>query len=171
MGFDSGRLRRGELIAGASALLLLVFMFLFKWYGLGGAVPSDLVTAIGSRLHVSTAQNAWHAMTILRWLMLVTILAALALPLLQATRRSPAVPVSMSVIVTVLGSLTAILLVYRVLINLPGNDKFIDQKVGAVLGLVSALGIALGGFESMRREGISSKDARTEIPTVVPGAR
>jgi hypothetical protein len=171
MDFDSGRLRRGELIAGASGVSLLVFMFLFKWYGLGGAVPSDLVTAIGNRLHVATAQNAWHALTILRWLMLVTIFVALALALTQATRRSPAVPVSLSVIVTVLGSLTALLLVYRVLINLPGSDKFIDQKIGAFLGLVSALGIALGGFESLREEGVTARDAPTEIPTVVSGAR
>jgi hypothetical protein len=149
---------------------LLVSMFFLKWFGLGGAVPSDLSGAVGSRLHVAT-QNAWHALTILRWLMLASVVAALALTLLQATRRSPAVPVSLSVIVTVLGSLTSILLIYRVLINLPGNVKFIDQKVGALLGLVSALGIALGGFESMRAEGVSAKDAPQEIPTVVPGAR
>src|ERR1700738_2575198 len=168
MDFDSSRLRRGELIAGLSAVALLVFMFLFKWYGLGGAVPSDLVSAIGSRLHVPTAQNAWHALTIVRWLMLVTIIAALALPLVQMTRRSPAVPVSLSVVVTVLGSVTAVVLVYRVLITLPGSDKFIDQKIGAFLGLVSAIGIAVGGFESTREEGISPKDAPKEIPTVVP---
>jgi hypothetical protein len=167
MDYDLGRLRRGEVIAGVSAVLLLAFMFLFTWYG---TVPSDSVHAIGSRQHTS-GENAWHALRILRWLMLITIAVALALAATQATRRSPAVPVSLSIIVTVLGGLTSVLLVYRVLINLPGNDNFVDQKIGAFLGLVSALGIALGGYQSMREEGVAPKDGPAEIPTVAADRR
>jgi hypothetical protein len=49
-----------------------------------------------------------------------------------------------------------VLLIYRVLIVLPGPGTVIDQKLGAILGLVCALGIAWGGYESMleqRRRG------------------
>jgi hypothetical protein len=149
MTFDPARLRRGEWLAGASAIALVVFLFALKWYRLG--VPARSV-------------NGWHGVTHLRWLMLLTILAALALVYLQATRAAPAVPVSMSVIVTLLGALAFLWLGYRVVISPPPH-----QQAGAFLGLVATIAIACGGYLSMREEGTSVRDARTEIPTVSLG--
>jgi hypothetical protein len=161
MGFDPSRLRHGELIAGASAALLLVFMFALPWYGLSGPAGRTAKT-----LGASTSVNGWDSLTSLRWLMLVTILAALSLFLLQATRRAPALPVTMSVIVTVLGGLTALALIYRVLINVPGPDSSLDPRIGAFLGLISACALAYGAGASLRQEGLSARDARAEIRTV-----
>jgi hypothetical protein len=162
MELDLGRLRRGELIAAGSAVVLLAVLFVLKWYGVGGAIG-----AFAAQAGVSTSVNGWHALTILRWLMLLTIIAALVLAYLQASQRSPALPVSASVIVSVLGGLLTILLIYRVLINEPGPDNLVDQKVGAFIGLLSAVGITYGGYESMREEGLSIRDARTEVETVL----
>jgi hypothetical protein len=47
------------------------------------------------------------------------------------------------------GAITSLLLFYRVLISLPEPSRVIDQKLGAVLGLACALGIALGGLEAI----------------------
>jgi len=154
MGLDLSRLRRGEWIAGGSAVLLLAILFLLKWYGLKAVLRP---TAAG--LGVPTAVDGWNALTHLRWLMLLTIAAALALAYLQATRRAPALPVTFSVIVTVLALLTALGLAYRVLINEPGPDAVITQKAGAYVGLAAGLGILVGGFLSMRQEGIAPRDA------------
>jgi hypothetical protein len=160
MEFDPSRLRRGELIVGASAVALLACMLVLPWYGLSGAAGRT-----AQALGLPTSLTGWRALTDLRWLMLVTIALALALVVLQATQRAPALPVTMSVIVTVFGSITVIALVYRVLINPPG-DSFLSPKAGAYLGLISALGIAYGGYASMRQEGLSAKDVRTDIPAV-----
>ena len=65
----------------------------------------------------ATSINGWDALTDLRWLLIVTIIAALALAYFQATRRAPAIPVSLSVIVTVLGLLTSLRA------DLPGADQ------------------------------------------------
>jgi hypothetical protein len=154
MGIDFSRLRPGEIIAGASGVLLLVFMFVLPWYD------------VKSTLGVSTRLNGWHALTHLRWLMIVTVIAALALAYFQAARRAPAIPVTLSVIVTVLALLTVLLLIYRVLINVPGGDGLVDVRAGAYLGLLSALALLYGGFASMRQEGISPSDAPTEIETI-----
>jgi hypothetical protein len=154
MGFDPSRLRRGEWIAGAGAVLLLVFMFVLPWYRLSGAAD----TAGGS-----ASLNAWHSLTTLRWLMLVTIVAALTLCFLQATRPAPALPVSASVIDTPLAGLTALVLIYRVLINPP---SLLHPRIGAFLGLVAAWAIVFGAFRSLREEGLSPRDARTSIATV-----
>jgi hypothetical protein len=161
MDLDPSRLRRGELLVGAGAVVLLASMFLLKWYGLSGQ-PSP----IGARLGSSTSVNGWHALTTIRWLELVTIVCGLWLVYLQASRRAPALPVSLSVIVTVLAFLTSLALLYRVLIDEPGPDSLVEQKPGAFVGLLAAIVIVYGGFRSMRQEGIADKDAPAEIETV-----
>ena len=102
MDFHPSRLRRGEVLAGVGAVLLLVFVLALKWYG-----------------HGDHSLTGWQALTNLRWLVIVTIACALALTITQATRRSPAVPATLSVIVTVLGLITVLALIYRVLIDPP----------------------------------------------------
>jgi cytochrome bd-type quinol oxidase subunit 2 len=149
MDFDPSRLRRGEMLAGASAVLLAVFMVGGKWYGTGNG----------------SSQTGWQALTDLRWLMLVSIVAAAGLVFTQATRRAPAIPVTMSLVVMLLGIVTALALVYRVLINPPPH-----QQTAAYLGLLWAIGIAFGGYFSLRQEGIARRDERRDIPIVRPGA-
>ena len=138
---------RGELTSAVSAVLLLGLMFLTKWYGVAG-VPDPSA----ARPAVSTAENAWNGLSLVRWVMLITILAALGSVLLHASQRSHGTRTDTSLLLLGLGSLTAGLLVYRVLISLPEASKVIDQKLGAVLGLMCALGIALGGFESVHEQ-------------------
>jgi hypothetical protein len=157
MEFDLSRLRRGELIAGAGGVVLLASVLILPWYGASG--PGGSVTVTG-----------WSALSILRWLILLDGLAAVALATAQAACRAPALPVSLSVISTVLGAVTAIALVYRVLINLPGPDSIVAQRLGAFLGLVAAVAIVYGAFASMREEGIPARDGIGEVPTVSPGS-
>jgi hypothetical protein len=157
MDVDPSRLRHGEWIAAASALLLLVLMLFVPWYGVSATGAS---TAGSGR---TTSYTGWTVLTDLRWLILLTVVAALALAYLQASRRAPAIPASMSVIVTVLALITVLALLYRVVISVPGR---LDQKAGAFLGLASALGILYGAYASMRQEGIAGRDGPQEIETV-----
>jgi len=94
--FVPSRLRRGELIAGGGAVVLAVSLFLLPWYG----VRSPFGPTAAS-LGASTSFTGWNSLSHLRWLVLITILLALALVWLQATRPAPALPVSVSVIMTV----------------------------------------------------------------------
>ena len=165
MDLDPSRLRRGEVIVGASAAVLLASMFALNWYGLNGAIAPT-----ASRLGQPTSWNGWNGLTHVRWLVLLTVACGLLLVFLQATRRAPALPVSMSVIVTVLGVLTVLALIYRVLINEPGSDNLVEQKAGAFVGLIGAVVLAYGGYLSMRQEGIASRDAPAEIETVQPAS-
>ncbi|HEX4279930.1 MAG TPA: hypothetical protein VHZ27_04135, partial [Solirubrobacteraceae bacterium] len=105
MDFDASRLRRGEWLAGASAVLLAIFLVGGKWYGGAGRTGGSL--------------TGWQALTDLRWLLLVTIVAAVGLVFIQATRRAPALPVTMSLVVMLLGIVTVVALIIRVLIDPP----------------------------------------------------
>jgi hypothetical protein len=138
------------MLAGASAVLLAIFMVGGKWYGTGS----------GS----SGSQTGWQALTDLRWLLLVTIVAAAGLVFAQAARRAPAIPVTMSLVVMLLGIVSVVALIYRVLISPPPHEE-----AGAYLGLLWAFGIALGGYFSLRQEGIAVRDAPRDIPIVRPG--
>lgn len=136
-------------------MLLLGLMFLVKWYGTVG-----LAGRLPSQAGPMGAQSAWHVLTILRWLILLTVAVALLSPLLHAIHRSHGTQTASSWAVSVLGTITAALLVYRVLIGLPAPDEVVDQKAGAVLGLLAAVGIALGGYQATREEERSGGERR-----------
>ena len=135
----------GELIAAVSGLLLLVAMIALKWFGIAGADGR-----FAPRSGTLSTQTAWQSLTMLRWLMVVTIAVALAAGVLRFTQRDHESRTDVSLLVSTLGSLTAVLLTYRVLIALPGSGSVVDQKLGAFLGVLVAIGIAFGGLASRR---------------------
>ncbi len=135
------RPQRGELVSAAGAAVLLGLMFLTEWYGVDG---------IPGRSQVSSAENAWHGLTVVRWLMLATILVALGSLLIHATQRDHGAQTETGGVIAVLGTLTAAVLTWRVLIVLPSPAAVVDQKLGAYLGVLSAYAIALGGYDSIR---------------------
>jgi hypothetical protein len=139
--FRLSRLRSGEVIAATAAMILLVDLLAASWYSVTGV---DVVTVSG-----------WDALSVLRWLVLITIVVALALAWFQATRRAPALPASLSTITTVLGTITTLVLIWRVLISVPGPDGggvSTSADAGAYLGLVCTLVVAAAGLWSLRQE-------------------
>ncbi len=155
MRFDLRRLRRGEQLAGLGALLLFVFLFFFKWYGVNGFGSVD----------------GWHGHSVLRWLMLLTILSAATLVVLTATQRIVALPVTSAVVTTAIAALTTVLVAYRVVINEPGPNAFVSVKAGAWLGLLACALIFYAGYLSMRDEGTSIADARAQARAAGAQAR
>jgi hypothetical protein len=133
----------GELTSSASAVLLLVFLFATEWYGVAG-VPDPSA----ARPAISGAETGWEVLGLVRWVVLLTAVVAIGSVLLHASQRRHGAKTDTSRLVAGLGSITSLLLIYRVLIALPSGAKVIDQKLGACLALICALGIALGGYES-----------------------
>ena len=156
------RLRPGELLAGLGGVALLVVMFL-DWYGAGGSA-----TFQGQDIKISLGFNAWEAFSITDLILALTAVCAIALAVITASRRSPALPVALSVITSTLGALATLLVFYRIL-NQPGPNEFVDVKVGAFLGFVSALAIAAGGYLAMRDEQWEGAPVPTDVrPTPPP---
>ena len=151
----------GELTSSFSAVLLLVFLFATEWYGVAG-VPDPSA----ARPAVTGAESGWTGLSVVRWVVLITAVVAVGSVVLHASQRRHGTKTDTSRLVAGLGSLTSLLLVYRVLIVLPSSGKVIDQKLGAFLGLVCALGVALGGYES-----IAEHQARARTVVKRPGGR
>jgi len=154
MRLRASRLRRGEWVALAAAVVLLAAMLLFTW----ADTPNP-----GGRGVITTPVDGWHALSVVRWLMLASILCGLGLAVAQAACRAPAVPVTLSLFTTLLGAITALALLVRVLLDPPDGIHF-----GGVLGLLSACALAYGGWLSVRDEGGSPEDEPQKIPTVDP---
>jgi hypothetical protein len=104
-----------------------------------------------------------RAFPVIRWLSLTTGSSALALTYTQATRRAPALPVALSVIVTALGSATAVGLAGRVLV---GRGRSSSNLSGTHFGLLAALTIAVGGYASMRQESGTDPATLGELETL-----
>ena len=158
----AGPVHVGELISAVSALALLVILFATEWYGVAG-VPDPSA----ARPALSGVESGWNGLPVVRWVILLTVLVAVGSVILHASQRAHGNRTETGLAVFALGVLTSLLLVYRVLIALPSSEKVLDQKLGAVLGLAFALGIALGGHESL----VELRDRRRATPRVRHRAR
>jgi hypothetical protein len=147
------RLRDGEWIAGAGGVALLASMFL-HWYGAALEIPDRIIGPDGFAVELGGAEaTAWEAFGVLDVVLLLLALVPLALVVAQATRRSPAIPVALSVLTSLAGMLAALLILYRI-VDQPGSNELVTVQAGAWAGLLAALVIAGGGWRSMRVEPI-----------------
>lgn len=140
-----GRPGGGELISAVCALALAATMFALRWFGTITPPPTGAV-----RSATTGSENAWVGLPVVRWVMVAAIAAALAAALWRTATRGHATTSRLaSVAVVALGTGAAALLVYRVLIALPSQGEVVDQKLGAYLGLLAAVGIAYGAVDSL----------------------
>ena len=98
--------------------------------------------------------------------MLVTIVAAAGLVFVQVTRRAPAIPVTMSLVVMLLGIVTVVALIYRVLISPPPH-----QEAGAYLGLLFAIGIMSAAISRCARRASRAGTRRPRSRSSGPSRR
>src|SRR5258708_880062 len=107
------RLRPGEWLAAAGGLALLAVMWA-PWYG---------------------DANAWTSFAVIDLVLALAALLGIAIAVLQATRRSSALPVFADVIGTVIGFVALVALVVRV-IDAPG-----ERAWGLFAGFASCLAV------------------------------
>jgi hypothetical protein len=146
---ELSRLRQGEVLAGVGGLALLIVMFL-DWYSFRGG-----------------GLSAWQAFSVTDLILALAGLAGIGLAVITASRRSPALPVAASVITATLGALATLLVLYRIL-NQPGPNEFLEVELGAFLGFLSVLAVAVGGWRSMRDEDWEDAPVPTDVRPTPP---
>jgi hypothetical protein len=159
---DIDRLSPGEKIASISAILLFVFMF-FDWFGVEvsgvGGFSGSVPGAGGS---------AWDALDFIPIVLVITVIAALVMAGLRLTDSAAEPPIPMSTIVTVLGALSVLLILFRI-VDPPSFGSYggvsIDATLdlGIFLGLIAAGGIAFGGYSTMKEEGVTFGDTADRL--------
>ena len=156
------KLGPGEKIAGGSAILLFIFMF-FDWFGVevsgvggfSGSVPGS-------------GGSAWDALEFIPIILVITVIAALVMAGLRLADSAYEPSVPMSTVVTVLGLISVLLILFRI-IDPPSFGSYggvsVDAtlSLGIFLGLIAAGGIAYGGYSTMKEEGITFGDAADRL--------
>ena len=156
---DVDRLSTGEKIAGASAVLLFVFMF-FEWFSVDIAGGSGFFDVGGG--------NAWEALSVIPIILLLAIVAAIGVAAIRLTDAVFEPPVSINAVAAVLGGISVLLIVYRIVSppggeDVPGASIDISPSIGIFLGLIAAAGIAYGAYRAMQEEGTSFADVGDQL--------
>lgn len=146
----------------AAALVLIVDLFALPWYGLSGTY-AEAYRQIGAG---PTSADGIQSLHVLGPLTLLASVGGLSSGWLQATRRAPAVPVCAVALTTVLSVLVLIGLFVRVLVAQPGSATYVDARAGAYTGLALTALLVLGGYRSLRQDGIHPADAPAEVETL-----
>jgi hypothetical protein len=141
----------GEQLAGIAGLVLFLTMFLFAWYGLD--LPAGAPDING--FDAFDAFDDWFAMLL--------ILAAFAgMELAVFGSGSERIPISMSVLTTVLGGIATIVLIIYIISppDVPGLGEAtpeldLSREFGVWLGLISLIALTIGGYMTMQEEGVS----------------
>ncbi|MFL5899361.1 MAG: hypothetical protein ACJ76D_13060 [Solirubrobacterales bacterium] len=147
---DADRLSTGEKIAGVSAVLLFIFMF-FDWF---------TVSADNGFISVSVGGSAWDALDLIPIILMVAIIAAIGVAVVRLTDAVFEPSISMNAVVSVLGIISVLLILYRI-VSPPDSGVSgisVDPAVGIFLGLIAAAGIGYGGYRAMQEEGTSFGD-------------
>jgi hypothetical protein len=150
---DVDRLSLGEKIAGGSAILLFIFMF-FDWFTVDIEGGEGLFS-------VSVGGNAWEAFSTIDLFLMLTILVTAAVVVIRLSDALVDPPFSINAAVAILGAISVLLILYRIIdppggSDVPGVD--IGPALGAFLGLLAAAGITYGGYRAMQEEGTSFGD-------------
>jgi hypothetical protein len=171
MSFDISRLRRSDRIIGIGAIALFIFLFFFKWYGYSGNAPS----VTGVNISSSYSINGWHTFTVNRWIWLITIIVALAAVAISAGVLTLESPVQRGVLVTGLGALSTLTILYRIIHHPSASASFgsfhasVGIKIGIWLGLIAAAALTYGGYLAMQDEGTSLADVRSQASDALGG--
>lgn len=138
---DRSRISFGEMIAGASGILLFIFMFI-GWFGPERA-PGSL--------------SAWSSFSFIDILLFLACVVAVALPALRAAGAMPAgLPASPGQIAAIAGAVAFLLILFRLLVPPDFGLLQLDREIGVYLGLIAAAGIAVGGYVAARERASGS---------------
>lgn len=148
----------GTKIASVSASLLFASMFL-NWYGYEQDEPtSNLLSYLN--LFARHGANAWETLDVIPIVLAVTIAVATGAARLALLGSDWGPPIPRSAAAAVLGAISFLLILYRIVFppGLPDISHIpfhATPELGIYLALLPALGIAFGGYWTMREEGTS----------------
>lgn len=129
----------GELVAGIAGFVLLISMFIFGWFGLEG-FTGDAFDALDDWVNIVLVFTAFAGMSLM--------LFGPDIP------RADVVP--LGAVTLALGSLSALIILIHIIAP-PGVEAGplsadLDPEFGVFIGLISAIVVALGGYQALKDE-------------------
>jgi hypothetical protein len=166
-----GRLRSGELLAGAGALALLVLLFL-DWFE--AVVTRRVTESSGSFVEPALHTSGWTAVG---WMVLVALVVVLVLAGWLVVATAIDAPVSRQIAAAVLtasaGVVVLAILALRVTVVQPGlgaglPDEAVAVKLPAYLGLVALAALVVGAWLAIADERTGAPESAYTPPAARP---
>ncbi len=166
MTFRATRLGVADWLIGTGALALLIDLFAVPWFAYR---PEYQGIAIMLARNVSF--DGWQAFRLVGPLTLLVSVVGVTVFWLQGVRRSPALPVVVTTLLTPVALVLMVVLALRVLFDQPsvpmsGGGNALEARPGAYFALLLSIVISVGAYLSLRREGVAPEDAPAEIETL-----
>ena len=139
---DLRRLSWGDWVSAVCGVLMLVALFL-PWYSVGGEEV-----------------NAWESMAFDDIILALAAVLAIIAALLVGMKRLTSFSVATTGLVLLPAAVGLIVTVYRLVSPAPAGDASLE--IGAWLGLVAALGMAVGAWQGADDEGPARRSAAAE---------
>lgn len=142
------RLTRGDRVAAAGALVLVIALWL-PWYGI------DFQGQLGDNVFAQQLQerarglSAFASFEVIDIVLLLIGVAVIAVLFLMANGN---LDDSLRSWLETVGSLAAAIIVFRIFFQ-PSPAQFVNVRYGMIVGLLGALAIGVGGFLN-RKEGV-----------------
>jgi hypothetical protein len=146
------KLSTGEKIAGVAAIVLFISMF-FAWFGFEN--PGAALGIGGG----SITFNAWESFDLIDLILFVTVVVTVGSLIAKASDALIDFP--FNPVVTILGGLCVLLVLYRI-VDPPGGS---DREWGVFLGLILAALVTYGGYRAMEEEGSSFAEIGERLST------
>ena len=158
---DTSRISFGEMVAAVSGAALIFVMLVFDWFGYKD-VPGG--------------GSAFQWMSFLDIVLLLIGILAIGLAVGRATGNVPSdLPAPAGTIVAGAGALAVLIILFRLAIpgdgpagDLVGGDLDATRKIGAFLGLITAGGIAFGGWTAANERASGAAPADPGTPPSEP---
>lgn len=148
---DTGRLTQGQLIAGAAAVLLIVFLFL-PWLQPEGAdvqIPEGVPeSALPEGIAEPDSFSGWEANNSLDIYLLVLVGFTLIPALMGLAGSREELPLINNAATFLLGVLGTLMML-AVLVD-PGEG--LERKIGLWLALLAVIGVTVGSYMAMQEE-------------------
>jgi hypothetical protein len=157
---NPSRISASERFAAGGGVVVLIGLFM-KWFDLNLPLSG---TVAGVTLSVS----GWHAVTTLRWLLLLTALFAIGLALAKGYGKEVELPIPPSVALTGLGGLSVLWILAR-LVDHPAPH--LSVKLGLFVSLVGAVVVTVGGRQMMDEAGASFDEIRARVEELIGWGR
>ena len=152
---DLQRLDRGEIIAAAGGILLAISIFL-AWYTLGSVQQNGQYLTHLNSCRGPHSCTAWNALSILRYLLLLSALAPAILAWIIVRGHALSWPRGELTAITALAALTFI--IFRGLIDKPGSPSGeIGLDYGWFIALLGGLMILTGSIWRSRESAARKK--------------
>jgi hypothetical protein len=168
---DFGRLKTGEWIIAASAVVLGVSLFL-PWFELPEMYFNRSQGVNPDELNLDF--SGWEILSIIDILLMALAVFAVLVVLRAANTRSASDGLFGEGLLTPVALGMSIVVLVRVL-NMPGDLEplapVVDRGIGAWLALFSTIGLVVGALTGMRNEWVGSRARYRDHSRAAPGRR